>query len=272
MESCFVRLVEKCGAGTQLVCTVTGEQAELSEGQWILSEDASGIPFVQQGAVSQWVLDVLKLVPRRNGAVLEVINPDNSVRSRGERLNAPRRSLEQLLCDYQPLTLPVAVSGNVQPLEVACFGFRQGFHGSTAFVDIRMLRAVVFHSDKQSAAAWVQHSLLQWRSRVDKSGMAGQHHVRRERNRLSRDHTFELFFGCSLKVFDAPVLSSFALTFLLQTWCFVMPSDGLCSRVFAERHFTWTISDDPKKAALADGIVVGGAIHLQQQRELQCVS
>eukprot|EP00971_Amphidinium_carterae_P100294 1983538-Amphidinium_carterae.1 len=111
--------------------------------------------------------------------------------------------------------------------------------------------------------------------------MAGQYHIRRERNRLSRDHTSELFFGCSLKVFDCPVLSSFALTFLLQTWC--QPGvhkqgvavhswqafrDGLCSRVFAERHFTWTISDDPKKASLVDGIVVGGASYLQQQREL----
>eukprot|EP00971_Amphidinium_carterae_P339828 6477827-Amphidinium_carterae.1 len=86
MELGFVRLLQKCGAGTHLVCTVTGEQAELAEGQWSLSADASGIPFVQQGAASQWVLDVLQLVPRRNGAVLELVNTDNSVRSRGERV------------------------------------------------------------------------------------------------------------------------------------------------------------------------------------------
>eukprot|EP00971_Amphidinium_carterae_P181874 3608979-Amphidinium_carterae.1 len=84
MDLSFVRLVRKCGASTQsLVCTVTGEEVQLGEGQWILSADASGIPFVQQGSVSQWVLDVLQLVARRNGAVLELINPDNSVRSKG---------------------------------------------------------------------------------------------------------------------------------------------------------------------------------------------
>eukprot|EP00971_Amphidinium_carterae_P246131 4888532-Amphidinium_carterae.2 len=286
MELAFVRLIQKCGQDTQsIVCTVTGEEAELPEGVWSLSADANGVPFVHRGAQSTWVLDVLHAVPRRNDNVLELVKPDNSVRLRGQRgfqsslsvtaLRASQRSLEDFLCDYRALSLPVVVAGSAEALQVACYCLRQGFHGSTGYVDIRSLRAAVFHSDNQSASAWVQHSLMQWRARVEKSGLSGQQHVRRERNRLARDHTSELFFGSSLKVFDSPVVSCFALIFLLQTWC--QPGvhkqgesvlawqafrAGLLNRVFGDRHFTFTIADDPKKVSLVDGIIVGGASEL----------
>eukprot|EP00971_Amphidinium_carterae_P080183 1586776-Amphidinium_carterae.1 len=86
MELGFVCLTQKCGHGTQsILCTVTGEEAELPAGEWCLRTHASGVPYVQRGAESIWVLDVLQVVPRRNGEQIELVKPDNSVRSRGQR-------------------------------------------------------------------------------------------------------------------------------------------------------------------------------------------
>eukprot|EP00971_Amphidinium_carterae_P341207 6479891-Amphidinium_carterae.3 len=89
-----------------------------------------------------------------------------------------------------------------------------------------------------------------------------------------------------MKVFDSPVVSCFALIFLLQTWCqpgvhkqgesvFAWQAfrAGLLSRVFGDRHFTWTIADDPKKVSLVDGFIDGGAtelLHLSEQHWCTC--